>query len=686
MGVTEEKRKMKENVLLPRGGLLHGCDYNPEQWMDHPEILREDIRMMKETGINCVTLGVFSWSVYEPGEGEFHVQWLLDIMDALYENGIYTVLATPTGAKPRWLDLTYPEALRVEKNGVRRRPGLRHNHCLSAPAFRSRAEWIIRHIAEAVKDHPGLILWHISNELSGECFCPHCQQAFREYLRRKFDGKIENLNRAWWTAFWSRTYGSFSEVEPPFENGETCINGLNLAWREFTSENFVRYVRFERGILREVTPDVPVTTNFMHRYPLIDYHEMAKELDLVSWDSYPPFHNDCEDFSETAAANSFDHALIRGTKPGVPFLMMESTPSLVNWMPFNKLKRPGVHRLSGLAAVALGSDSVQYFQWRKGRGSCEQFHGAVVDHLGTDDTRVIREVAELGADLRRLAGVAGSAPEAKAAVLFDWSTRWALADMQAMSRERIRYEETCCLQYESLLRLGVETDVVSPEAELSGYSLVIAPMLYLLKPGRAAHLAEYVKNGGRLIATYALGYVNETALCWIGGFPGDGLGELFGVVSEEMDTLYPSDRNIAVFKDGERFEIRDFCEILRVRDAGILASYTSDFYGGTPVVTRKDSGKGCAYYVAARISQEGMEKLYGDCLAEAGVPVERLPAGVERHVRTDGADTYTFWLNNTDQERVVEKAGSGTELLSGDPVRGTLCLAPWGAGVVKKKK
>jgi len=263
--------------------------------------------------------------------------------------------------------------------------------------------------------------------------------------------------------------------------------------------------------------------------------------------------------------------------------------------------------------VSCGSDTVQYFQWRKGRGSYEQYHGAVVDHLGRDDTRIFREVEKMGEELLAMKAAAGSRVKAEAALLFDWENRWALDDMAGASQEKKQYEKTCLLQYKSFLRMGVEMDIVSMNDDLSSYKVVAAPMLYLLKNGAAENLRSYVENGGRLIATYLTGYVDENTLCYLGGFPGDGLTELFGLYSEELDTLYPSDKNEAVFTDGTICSIRDFAEILKVKDADIVASYGMDFYAGTPAVTRKRSGMGEAWYIGARLDQAGMEKIYRIC-------------------------------------------------------------------------
>ncbi|MCM1107196.1 MAG: beta-galactosidase [Blautia sp.] len=673
---------MERKILFPQiDGILHGGDYNPEQWLDRPDILVEDIRLMKEAGVNCVTLGVFSWSAYEPTEGSFFFGWLMQIMDKLYENGIYTILATASGAKPAWLDERYPEALRVDSYGRRAHHGVRHNHCMSAPIFRKKVSILLNQLIDAVGSHPGLIMWHISNEFGGECFCPHCVARFQNYLAEKFDHDIAKLNRAWWTAFWSHSYNDFSQIEPPYRNGEYSIMGLNLEWKRFTTWSMTDYMKSEIAILKEKTPNIPVTTNYMKRFPGLDYRVMSRELDVVSWDSYPPFHNDWESFADTMGENAFDHALMRCMKKDRPFMLMESAPGLVNWHGVNKMKRPGVHRLASLQAVALGSDTVQYFQWRKGRGSYEQYHGAVLDHFGSSDTRIFKEVVEVGADLQKLSKVRGTVVKSPVALLFDWDNRWAIEDMRGLSEASKKYEETCVRAYRNLMRLGVDIDVIPSDDPLDGYDVVVAPMLYMLKPKVADSLRRFVTRGGQLLATYLTGYVDMDQLNFLGGFPGDGLKELFGVVSEEIDSLYPSDENQVNFTDGSTGLVREYAEMLRLLDAEVVGTYLKDYYGGMPAVTVKQTGDGKAWYVAARLDDVSMIRLYEKLFEAAGLPVRRLPENVEYHSREAGNERFSFYLNCGTGPAFVKNV-KGTELLTGEEISSVLTLPPYGAAVL----
>ena len=643
---------MNNKIFFPQvNGILHGSDYNPDQWLDRPDILEKDIELMKKAKMTSMSLGIFSWSAYEPTEGEFHMDWLKDIMDKLYENGIYTILATPSGARPAWLDEKYPECMRVGADDHRAHHGVRHNHCMSSPKFREKTGIIINKIIDTVGKHPGLAMWHLSNEFGGECFCPLCKKKFQDYLANKFDNDINKLNKAWWTGFWSHTYNDFSQIEPPYLNGEFSVMGLNLEWKRFTTWNTTDYMKSEIDIIRKRTPNIPITTNFMQLFPGLDYRVMAKELDVISWDSYPVFHNNYETMADTMAHNSFDHAVMRSLKKNQPFMLMECAPGLVNWHEYNKLKRPGVHKLFSAQAVACGSDTVQYFQWRKSRGSFEQYHGAVVDHLGTDDTRVFKEVAKVGAMLDSLSNVKGTIVKPKAALIFDWDNMWAIDNMRGLSDKTKNYAKTCIQIYHEFLKLGIDMNVVASDDNLDDYNVVIAPMLYMLRPGASDNLKAFVKRGGQLMATYLTGYVDDNTLCYLGGFPGDGLSELFGVISEEIDTYYDSDENSATFTDGHKAIIHDYAEILRVSDTDILAKYDKDFYAGTPAITCKNFGKGKAYYVGARIDMDSMSGLFKTMLKETNTTYLTLPAGIEYHKREDeSGKAIEFYLNVTENE------------------------------------
>ncbi len=685
---------------------LHGGDYNPDQWVplsdletidrdsDLPEVWAEDMRLAKLAGCNAMSTAIFSWSQLDPEEGRFTFGWLDRVMDMLADSGMFAVLATPSAAHPAWMSETYPEVLRVYRLDEPGRHRGRLNFCLTSPVYREKCRIIDRKLAERYKDHPALLVWHVSNEMSGACFCDHCRSQFHDWLRAKY-GSIEGLNRAWWTGFWSHTYNDFPQIELPGPGGEFCLHGLALDWKRFTSDQGVACLRNEIDVLKEVTPDVPVTANVYGYCTSMVPRDLAAAVDVMSVDPYPKYH-DRDDTPRDARGWSMLHDFYRAAKGGRPYMMMEGTPGSAcdtAWMPYMKLKRPGVHRLISLQAVAHGSDTVQYFQWRAGRGGCEKLHGAVVMHDGTEHTRIFRSVAEVGAILKELDPVIGTSVRPEAAVIFDKENGWAIDEARGPRHHGIDYHPTCERHYGQFWRRGIPVDVVWEEADLSPYRIVVAPMLYMVRPGVAERIEEFVRGGGTFVATYWTGLVDENDRCFQGGFPGP-LRELLGVWAEELDVLYDDERNTVVPLEGDplglsgEYEARVFCERIHPEGAEVLATYGEQFYAGEPCLTVNAFGEGKAYYVASRNDDRFLGDFYG-ALVE-GLGLERvletnLPDGVTAQMRTDGERRFVFLLNFTRREQTVDLGGARfTDLLDdGRPVEGAVRLPPYGSLVLE---
>jgi beta-galactosidase len=667
--------------------LWHGGDYNPDQWLHEPAVLAEDVRLMRLAGCNTMSVGVFAWAALEPEEGRYEFGWLDGVVERLAAAGIFTVLATPSGARPAWMAEKYPEVLRVAADGRRALFGTRHNHCFTSPVYRAKVREMNGRLADRYGRHPNVLLWHLSNEYGGECHCDLCQEAFRAWLRCRYRDDLDAANRAWWTSFWSHTLTSWTQVHSPAPHGEHLVHGLNLDWRRFVTDQTVDFMRAEIAPLKAAAPELPVTTNLMGTSPGLDYWKLAPHLDVVSWDNYPAWHGigsipdgrgawDPEGRDWRLASDiGFVHDLNRSLKAGRPFLLMESTPSVTNWHSVARLKRPGMHLLSSLQAVAHGSDSVQYFQWRKGRGGSEKFHGAVVDHAGTERTRVFAGVAEVGRVLARLDEVVGTSTGAPVAVVFDWENRWAIEDSQGpLNDGRTRYERTCKDHYQAFWTRGIAVDVIDEDQPLEGYRLVATPMAYLVKPGFAERLERFVEEGGTLVCTYWSGIADEHDLCFLGGFPGP-LRKLLGIWAEEIDALYPEQRNAIVMERRNQlglsgsYEVRDLCDLVHLETAEAVAVYEGDFYAGRPAVTVNRFGKGKAWYLAARTEERFLADFYG-ALA-AGLEIPRavgpdLPEGVSARVRGDDRNTFLFVMNFAPDQRRVD-LGDGAAPLPGDP-------------------
>ena len=669
------------------GRLLHGGDYNPDQWLEYPEVFEEDVRLMKEANVNCVSLGIFAWAVLEPEEGRYELDWMDHIITRLGEEGIQVVLATPSGAMPNWLTQKYPEVMQVQADGHRNLPGKRHNFCYTSPVMREKITSIDRVLAERFGRRDNVILWHISNELGGNfgdstCHCELCQEAFRQWLKKKY-GTLENLNSAWWNHFWSHTYTDWRQIHSPGPYGETTSTALVLDWRRFSTEQISSFCELEIKTVKEAS-DLPATTNFMDFFKGLDYNRMKKGLDIISWDSYPFWHEQ-KDEVPVAARTAANHSVMRALKKA-PFLLMESTPSSISWRDSNPLKRPGMHMLSSMQAVAHGSDSVQYFQWRKGRGGYEKFHGAVLDHKNGSNTRTFREVTEVGARLDGLSGkIDGTVNRPRAAFIFDWENWWAVEDTQG-PRLDLNYVECVLSHYRAFWEKGIEADLIGMDEKLDGYQLVAAPLNYMYKSGYAERVREFVAGGGVFVTTYFSGMVNDTDLCFIGHQP---LEDVLGVVQEEIDAPSEEFENRFAY-NGEEYPARRMCEIVHAKEgAEVLSVYERDFYAGCPTVTRNTFGKGEAYYLTAESDMDFLRAFYSDLFDRAGLANAlgaKLPYGVTVTERS-GADGkgVVFVMNFRNEPVCIDGVGKWTDAESGAVYEGKLELGAFQCAVLDKQ-
>ncbi|NBJ93906.1 beta-galactosidase [Parablautia muri] len=667
------------------GKLLHGGDYNPEQWLESPEILDKDIAYFKKAKINEVSLGIFSWSVLEPEEGKFHFEWMEEIIDRLYENGISTILATPSGARPKWMADKYPEVLRMDETRRRMLYGTRHNHCYTSPVYREKTRIMNQELARRFGPHPGVIAWHISNEYGGECHCPLCQEEFRKWIQNRYQ-TVERLNHAWATTFWSHKYNRFDQVESPSSIGEPGLHGLNLDWRRFVTDRTLDFIRHEIAAIRNGGSDKPTTINMMYDFRELNYHKLADVIDFVSWDNYPQWHKKEEIL--TARDSGMQHDIMRSLRKE-PFFLMESCPSATNWQPVSKLKKPGMLHAASMQAVAHGSDSVLYFQLRQSQGSSEKFHGAVIDHYGGEDTRVFGEVSQVGESLRRLGEVAGTMPKAKVAVLFDWESRWAMEDAQGPRNDGLFYKESVLKSYHAFRNLGLDVDMIDMEQPLEDYKIVAAPMLYMFRAGFEEKARRFVSEGGKFILTYWSGIVDETDLCFLEGTP-HGLMDVMGLRSTEIDGLYDGEVNSGVPVEGNTLHMAHtyacshLCDLVRLSTAEAVLVYGSDFYKGMPALTKNNFGEGQAYYICADFDQDFYDDFYGKIVKEARIelPVEKIPAGVEVTRRSSKDAEYLF-VQNFNREPVNMDLPIGEyQILLGD-YNGT--VARFGTVVLKKK-
>lgn len=670
--------------------LLHGGDYNPDQWLDSPEILKEDLRLMKLSGTNTLSVGIFAWAALEPEEGRFEFAWLDKVIDDLYRNGQRVILATPSGAKPNWMATKYPEIRRVNAEGHRDLQQGRHNHCYTSPVYREKVSIINTKLAERYGKHPALIMWHISNEYNGECHCDLCLAAFREFLKRKYK-TLDALNKAWWAKFWSHTFTDWNQIQAI----DRTVHGLQLDWMRFITHQTTDFINHEAAPLRKHTPKIPITINMMGLFPGLNYPEIAPHVDVISWDSYPTWGLHADE-TEVACNTAFAHDLNRCMKDK-PFILMESTPSNTNWQSISSIKRPNLHRTASLQAVAHGSDSVLYFQWRKSRGSSEKFHGAVVDHVGHEHTRVFRDVASVGSALEKLSSVIpGTTTPAEVGIVYDWENRWAIDNSFGPRNRDKNYAETVIEHYRAFWNRNIPCDVFESLHDFSRCKLLVIPMLYMLRPGVADRLKNFVRSGGTLVATYLTGTADSSDLVHLGGLPGEGLMDLFGIWAEEVDAL-PDDTaqkisplaGNALGLSGS-FACRHYAEIVHLKGAQALAKYDGCFYADSPSVTVNQYGKGKAYYIASRNDAAFTQSFIDALIQQTGIkPVMKspLPAGVSATLRTDGKQDILFLMNFTHEEqKATLDSAAYTDALTGAALTGAITLPPLDTAVILRPR
>jgi len=642
--------------------ILFGGDYNPEQWSE--DIWEEDMRLLKLAGVDTVTLNVFNWAGLQSDETTYHFEKLDKIMNLVTLNGLKVCLATSTAAHPAWMAQKYPDILHTDFHGRKHAFGGRHNSCPNSPAYRKYSVLLAAKLAERYKSYDNIVAWHISNEYGSECYCENCEKAFRVWLEAKYI-TLDELNRVWNTSFWGHTFYTWDEIVLPNLLSEhflgpqdrTMFQGISLDYRRFNSDGLLEAYKAEYRAVKAITPDIPVTTNFMEFYKILDYQKWAGYLDFISWDSYPSN-------SHSTAQIALSHDLMRGLKGGRPFALMEQTPSVTNWLPYNALKRPGVMRLWSYLAVAHGSDTIMFFQMRRSIGACEKFHGAVIDHAGHADTRVFREVAALGEELKRLGGrTLGSRTQAKVGILFDWDNWWAL-EYSAGPSSDLRYHDEVLNYYTGLHDQNIAVDIISVSDDLNKYDVVIAPVLYMCKTGFDDKVREFVKAGGTFITSFFSGIVNEHDLVVTGGYPGK-LRDILGIWVEEIDALPPDTANsFALY--GRKYPARLLCDIMHLESAEALSSYETDFYRDTPVVTRNVFGRGTAYYVGTRSDGDFYKDFLKHICEEKGIaPVMVTPSDVEAVRRSGEEKSYTFLLNHSNENKTVTMDDSYTDFLTG---------------------
>lgn len=623
--------------------VLYGGDYNPEQWDD--ATIEQDMQLFKKAGINLVTLPVFAWAKIEPREGEYHFEWLDKILKKLWENKIYVIMATPTTAQPAWLSKNYPEVLPVDIAGRKRTHGMRVFFCVNSGKYRERAAAIATEMAERYHTYPGLVGWHVANEYGTYCYCENCQKQFRIWLEKRY-GTIEHLNDKWNTAFWGRVVYDFDEIMLPTElNDDYRFNpAIQLDYMRFVTDSTLECYLNEADILKKYTPDLPVFSNISGFIKKLNQFKMVEHMDSAAWDNYPGPRDE-------RSLPALKHDIMRALKDGESYIIAEQSPNQQNWQPYNKLKRPGEVRTIAYQGLARGADACLFFQMRQSVGGQEKFHGAVISHAGTDDTRIYREIAELGQELQKLGDTFLEGKiDAKAAFLFDWDSWWAL-ELTSGPTQDMDYLAQVHKYYKAFYEKNIPVDIIKVTADLSKYKIVVAPLLYMMKPGVAEKIQQFTAEGGTFLATYMTGVADENDRCIFGAAPGE-LSETLGLWVEETDAMFPDEQNSILVNVNslplqEKYTSGFLCDVIRPTTAKTLAVYGDDFYKGVPCVTVNEVGAGKAYYLGCEPDDAFLSDFVGCICEEQGLaPLFETGGEIELSTRTGKDGDVTFVINH----------------------------------------
>jgi beta-galactosidase len=673
--------------------MYFGVDYHPEQWVfpyggtdaDPEAAWAEDIEKMQRAGINSVRIGEFTWGLCEPEEGKFDFEWMRRVMTLLHEAGIQVVLATPTAAPPIWLARKHPEMLPIDEQGLVKHEGTRRAACLNSEVYWNRSKLVVEAIAKDLGKHPALIAWQIDNGLGGN----YTESAFNEDTRRdwhlwleaKYD-TIEKLNNAMGLRHWGQIVTRWDEVPMPMKAPTAHNPALVLDWCRFCSDTIVQFVRMQADILKEITPDKPVTTNLRPLVHRFDHFDLAEVIDFVSIESTAALRLKSSELAcEIDMLRSLKKTGIRTPDGDEGFWVIEQKAGNVSWQDVNSLVRPGVLRMFTYQLISRGANAIMFFRWRQPRFGTEKFHGAVLPHSGKPG-RVFKEIQQLGEEMKLLSpAIKGTLVKPDVCILYCHDNEWALQQPNQQNRN-FNLRQHIQLFYDALHDRNILVDFARPSEDLSRYKLVIAPSLHLLSGAQADNLKLYVQNGGTLLATFNTGLVDERNQAPDTGYPYN-LTDLFGMEVVEFDMLPKGEENHLTFKGTfpttHMHPAQLWCDLIEPSTCQVLATYAKDFYANRPAMTVNQYGLGKAIYIGT----QSHSHFYGDLITWLRQlcslhPLLKVPDNVEVSMREREDSQVFFLLNHQHSPLRITFYKPMHDYLTGNNISGNFELNPHG--------
>jgi beta-galactosidase len=658
---------------------LHlGAAFYPEQWT--PAHWAEDIALMKKAGFTVARMGEFAWSSFEPQEGEFRFDWMDEAITMLAENGIQTVMGTPTAAPPAWMVQQYPEVLRTGEDGRKVQFGNRCHYCVESPHYHDLTQKMVSAMAAHFGPNPAVIGWQIDNEFGAACHCELCRSAFQQYLQAHY-GSLEELNRRWTTSYWSQTYSDWSQIELPRGKHNP---GLMMAYRKYFTDAYRRYQQLQIDALRAHIPAAQwITHNFHGSMNGLDHFQMAQDLDVVSYDYYVGSGNN------DAALSGMKWDLARGLKQD-NFWVMETQPASVNWSTINNKLNKGEARALAWQAIGHGADAILYWQWRSALNGQEQYHGTLVNQAGKPRP-FYEEAAELGDDLKRIGGLLNNTQVAKnqVAILFDFESRWSL-EREPLHKD-FDYWTAVLRYYRPLQQMNIGVDIISPEVDISGYKLVIAPYMIVIDEQRANKLVQFADKGGHVVLTCRTGVKDHDDAMLPQYPPACGLARIAGV---EVEEYYPLEHALPLKADLFNGAAHIWAEKLRPLPFKLIVPMVkyqpgNGWLDGSPAVTSLLFGRGTVYYVGCILDAASQEKFLQYVVNGAHLKpaLADVPYGMEVCVReTAEGERYTILINHQNQALQFNFPEGSYEYITRSAYHGLIKVPPYAVAVIGEKE
>jgi beta-galactosidase len=656
----------------------YGVDYYPEHWPE--ERWPEDAQLMAEAGFNIVRLAEFAWSKIEPSETgltdrrKYDFRWLDRAIDVLQRRGIKVIVGTPTASPPPWLMSMNPDLFRVRNDGLRVTFGNRREYCPNHPLFHQRSKEIVTAMAEQYTQHPAVIGWQIDNEFGDRCYCSICKSKFQEWLRNRY-GTLDELNDRWGTIFWSHVYTQWDEIPLPVTTGGSPNPGLALDFARFSSDSYVSYQQMQVDILREKCPAHLITHNFMgFKHEDLNYYDLARTLDIVTWDNYPVgfwLHE-----GHDSSGPALGHDTMRGLK-NRNFWVMEQQAGPSGWETISPSPRPGELRLWAYQAIAHGADGIIFFRWRTARYGTEQYWHGLLDHDARPGRRYA-EIKRMGKEIMQIGTIIeGATTRAKVAILHSYDSRFCF-QLQPNSLD-FRYSKHFQAIYRALHQYPVPVDIIDPTDSLSSYKLIFVPAMYIVTTDIRKNLEEFLRLGGTLVVTPRSGVKDDANAVVNLPLPGL-LADLCGITVDEYDALSANTvQEIKFVIPGLSNSLPSkalyWCDILDPKKAEVIAVYTREYYAGQPAITRNTYGQGQVFYIGAFGDTHLYRSLLRWLLLNLGIQrTLSTPDGVEVTERWQKGKRILFILNHTDQPQRVNLPRQYTNIIKEQSISGEVCV------------